>query len=119
MFIRLNKSFKLFRCVWFEGLIYLIGGFDGQSRVKSVDIYDPITDQWSTGAEMLFRRATLAVAVHDNIIYAVGGYDGISGFNSMESYDPLTKTWALKKPMFSTRSSVGVAVLNNFIYASK
>ena len=49
----------MFRCAFYNGLIYLVGGFNGQSRIKSVDIYNPITEEWTSGPEMICRRATL------------------------------------------------------------
>lgn len=40
-------------------------------RVRTVDVYDPATDQWTSCASMEARRSTLGVAVLSNCIYAV------------------------------------------------
>lgn len=62
-----------------RGLIYVIGGFNGALRVRSVDIYDPVRRLWRAGPSMECRRSTLGVAVLDEIIYAVGGFNGVKG----------------------------------------
>lgn len=53
------------------GRVYAVGGFNGSLRVRTVDIYDAATDQWSPCPEMEARRSTLGVAVLGNCIYAV------------------------------------------------
>lgn len=32
----------------FEGRIFAVGGFNGQSTISQVDVYDPITARWTT-----------------------------------------------------------------------
>lgn len=86
-------------------------------RVRTVDVYDPIIDQWSTCASMEARRSTLGVAVLGNCIYAVGGFDGSTGLNTAEMFDPRTKEWKSIAAMSTRRSSVGVAVVNSLLYA--
>lgn len=61
------------------GLIYVIGGFNGALRVRSVDIYDPVRNTWRAGPSLECRRSTLGVAVLDGVIYAVGGFNGTHG----------------------------------------
>ncbi|BHF76075.1 distal tubule morphoproteinsis [Sparganum proliferum] len=99
------------------GLIYVIGGFNGALRVRSVDIYDPVRKAWRFGPNMEYRRSTLGVAVLDGIIYAVGGFDGTKGFSSVEAFDPWVGSWRCVASMAVCRSSVGVGVLNGKLYA--
>ena len=40
-----------------DGLIYAIGGFDGQQRLKTVERYDPNTNQWTMMAPMNEQRS--------------------------------------------------------------
>lgn len=63
-----------------NGLIYVIGGFNGALRVRSVDIFDPVRRAWRAGANMEYRRSTLGVAALDGIIYAIGGFNGATGY---------------------------------------
>ena len=62
-----------------NGLVYAVGGFNGSLRVRTVDVYDPTRNMWSSVASMEARRSTLGVAVLNNRIYAVGGFDGTTG----------------------------------------
>lgn len=39
--------------------VYAVGGFNGSLRVRTVDVYDPSTDTWSTSCNMEARRSTL------------------------------------------------------------
>ena len=38
------------------GMLYAIGGFDGVSPLKSVERYDPVTNQWTSLPEMSSKR---------------------------------------------------------------
>lgn len=62
-----------------NGLVYAVGGFNGSLRVRTVDVYDPVKDMWTSCPSMEARRSTLGVAVLHGNIYAVGGFDGSSG----------------------------------------
>lgn len=95
-----------------SGLVYAVGGFNGSLRVRSVDVYDPLKDKWSSVTGMEARRSTLGVGVLNNVIYAVGGFDGSTGLNSAECFDVNLNEWRAIAPMSTRRSSVGVGVLN-------
>lgn len=94
--------------------VFAVGGFNGSLRVRTVDVYDPNTDSWSTSSNMQARRSTLGVAVVNNILYAVGGnfsaiypwyllkildllpgFDGTTGLSSAEMFDLKTQEWKL------------------------
>ena len=62
-----------------NNLVYVCGGFNGSLRVRTVDVYDPVKDVWTTVKPMEARRSTLGAAVLDNMVYAVGGFDGSTG----------------------------------------
>nr|CAD7445133.1 unnamed protein product [Timema bartmani] len=102
-----------------SGRVYAVGGFNGSLRVRTVDVYDPTLDQWTSCASMEARRSTLGVAVLGNCIYAVGGYDGASRqcLSSVESYNPETDTWCSISEMSARRSGAGVGVLEGTLYA--
>lgn len=65
--------------VFMGGLVFAVGGFNGSLRVRTVDSYDPVKDQWTTVANMQDRRSTLGAAVLNGVLYAVGGFDGSTG----------------------------------------
>ncbi len=47
-------------CQW-NGLIYVMGGYDGASCLSSVERYDPLTLTWTSIAAMNFKRRYLRV----------------------------------------------------------
>ena len=53
------------------GKVYAVGGFNGSLRVRTVDVYDPVRDAWTSCASMEARRSTLGVATIGHSIYAV------------------------------------------------
>lgn len=62
-----------------NNLVYVCGGFNGSLRVRTVDVYDPVKDVWTTVKPMEARRSTLGAAVLEGNVYAVGGFDGSTG----------------------------------------
>lgn len=39
-----------------NGLLYAIGGYDGQSRLSTVEVYNPETDSWTRVSSMNSQR---------------------------------------------------------------
>lgn len=70
--------------VYMGGTVYAVGGFNGSLRVRTVDAYDPVKDEWCCVSSMQDRRSTLGAAVLNGLLYAVGGFDGSTG----EGRDP-------------------------------
>ena len=69
-----------------NGKIYAIGGNNPQ---KTVEVYDPSSNSWSTAASMPTARASLAAADAKGLIYVVGGNDNNNvTVNAMEQYAP-------------------------------
>ena len=49
-------------CVVTEGrYIYVISGYDGHSYLSSVEMYDPSTDAWVLGGEVIYRSFLVSV----------------------------------------------------------
>ncbi|NXH12017.1 KLH18 protein, partial [Bucco capensis] len=101
-----------------NGLLYAIGGYDGQLRLSTVEVYNPETDSWSKVESMNSKRSAMGTVVLDGQIYVCGGYDGSSSLNSVESYSPETNKWTEVTPMSSNRSAAGVTVFEGRIYVS-
>nr|XP_033787765.1 kelch-like protein 18 isoform X3 [Geotrypetes seraphini] len=101
-----------------NGLLYAIGGYDGQSRLSTVEVYNPETDSWMKVGSMNSKRSAMGTVVLDGQIYVCGGYDGNSSLNSVESYSPETHKWTVVTPMSSNRSAAGVTVFEGRIYVS-
>ena len=79
-----------------NGLIYAIGGHNGQQGLNSVERYDPSNDQWRYVAPMDENRCFASATVMGNKILVVGGTgDSFLPLQNSELYDPTTDTWSL------------------------
>lgn len=57
-----------------NGKIYALGGYNGESYMKNVEVYCRKSNQWKMATPMLERRSIFTTAVVDGKIYAIGGY---------------------------------------------
>ncbi|KAJ3596502.1 hypothetical protein NHX12_002909 [Muraenolepis orangiensis] len=101
-----------------NGLLYAIGGFDGQSRLSTVEVYNPETDAWTRVSSLNSQRSAMGTVVIDGDIYVCGGYDGKSSLNSVECYSPETDRWTVVTEMSACRSAAGVSVFDGRIFVS-
>ena len=77
-----------------DGLIYAIGGYDGDGVMRTVEAYDPATDRWSASTPLPDPRRNLAAATGaDGKIYVFGWHSDSYGPVSTEIFNPATKTW--------------------------
>jgi len=66
-------------CVEMDGLIYVIGGFDGKESLDLVEALDPSTGKWERLPYLCDRRhGAVAVAVNGTL-YTAGGMDCVVG----------------------------------------
>jgi hypothetical protein len=101
-----------------DGLIYAIGGFDGNGAVATVDAYDPASDKWIAKAPLHTARAWLAaVAAPGGLIYAIGGGTPTM-LNSMEVFNVAADTWTTSSTTLPAPTcGLAAAVdLNGMIY---
>ncbi|NXC20048.1 KLH28 protein, partial [Corythaeola cristata] len=97
------------------GELYALGGYDGQSYLRTVEKYIPKVKEWQLVAPMNKTRSCFAAAVLDGMIYAIGGY-GPAHMNSMERYDPSKNSWETVASMADKRINFGVGVMLGFIF---
>ena len=100
------------------GLIYAVGGYDGNSRqcLSSVEVYIPEQDAWKRVADMSARRSGAAVGVLSGLLYAVGGHDGPLVRKSVECYNPDRDEWSCVSEMNFCRRNAGVITHNGLLY---
>jgi len=85
-----------------DGKFYLIGGWihtESSSLIDKsaqVEIFDPLTDTWTTGSPIPTAVAGYASAVLDGKIYVISGVaSGSTKTNLTQIYDPKTDKWSL------------------------
>jgi len=118
----------------YDGKIYVVGGFEYKlplitywRATNYLFIYDPVSDQWTRGADMPTPRGALTAEFIGNTLYAVGGNNFIiskllsSVFNQIsypinEAYDPESDTWSKKATMPTPRDHAASAVIDEKLY---
>lgn len=71
--------------------MYVVGGKDGSSCLKTVEQYDPHTNKWTLCASMIKRRGAVGVGVLNGYMYAVGGYDGTGWSGKFECVESVER----------------------------
>lgn len=100
------------------GKLYLIGG----RGIKPVEIYNPATNEWTTGAQTPIEIHHFQPVVFDGKIYVVGALTGPypheTPVPSVLIYDPATDVWTEgpSVPVDRRRGAAGVAVRDGKIY---
>jgi len=98
--------------------LYIIGGYDGNQDLDTVEIFNTKTKKWVPGHPMGTSRSCLGVAVIHNLVYAIGGYDGSSCLDNVERYDPLSQQWTSVAKMNFKRRYLSVGVIDECIIAA-
>ncbi|KPV57578.1 hypothetical protein QJ48_21330 [Paenibacillus sp. A3] len=107
-----------------NGNIYLFGGYTGNyftwtggSSLKTVEMYNPSTDTWSTKANMPSDLGLRTAVVYNNKIYLFGGMTtGTRSVTNVDVYDPSTDTWTSKSNMPKAIHGSAAVISNDKIY---
>ncbi|MGV8040079.1 MAG: S-layer homology domain-containing protein [Thermoanaerobaculaceae bacterium] len=98
-----------------DGIIYLVGGYDGAAYTNDFFIYDIGSDSWSSSTWP--RAAAPAVAAFDGKLYTIGGGDNVGDTADTWMYDPATGTWnGPMAPMPTPRANLACTVVGDYIY---
>ena len=113
------RGFAVGACV--DGLIYVIGGRDdaatGWDAWRTVEVYNPVTDAWTSKARMSTMRVGAGVAVVNGKMYVIGGFNGSQYLASVEEYDPLANSWRLlPSGLLTARGFAGAGVVYGKTY---
>ena len=115
-----------------ENKIYVIGGgfkkTDGNFQfLKTVEVYDPQTNSWSSAPDMLQPHDYPAASVVDNTIYIIGGHHPEAclggpktdpGFDFCERWTPGDAQWEQVANLPTPRFAASAITLNNKIYTA-
>jgi N-acetylneuraminic acid mutarotase len=113
-----------------DGKIYVVGGFEKPNLgnvlnftiTRPVEMYDPVTDRWTSKAPMPAGLHHVGIGVVDGRLYIIGGYSrsGLSVWNpvaTVYTYDPATDSWIERAPMPTPRGALSVAEHEGKLYA--
>ena len=101
-----------------DGKFYLIGG----RGMKPVDIYDPATKTWTTGAQPPLEMHHFQAVPYQGKIYVMGaftgGYPDETPISHIYLYDPTSDQWerGAEIPEARRRGAAGVVVHNDRFY---
>ncbi|OGU36537.1 MAG: hypothetical protein A2315_01820 [Ignavibacteria bacterium RIFOXYB2_FULL_35_12] len=101
-----------------DNKIYVIGGITGSPGYSDLavnEMYDPLTDTWTTKSPLPQARGYLSCAVVNDTIYVIGG-GWATATKRVDVYDPVTDTWTQKADMLSVRRSAQACVVDGIIY---
>ena len=100
-------------------LIYVMGGFDGNTKLSTVDLYDPQNASWKQLASMMGPRSAPGCVSIEGKLYAAGGFGaaGAQVLDTAEVYDPQTDGWQFLAKMSTARYGFGLAAVGGKIYA--
>lgn len=113
-----------------DGKIYVVGGFEKPSFgnmmnfaiTPSVEMYDPVTDRWTSKAPVPVGLHHVGIGVVDRRLYVIGGYtkSGLSVWNpvaTVYAYDPATDRWTERASMPTARGALSVTEHEGKLYA--
>ena len=77
------------------GQLILAGGWGAGGSSPGVQIYDPSSKTWKTGAKLPTGRGGMGAAALDGKVYVVGGCAGScdTGMAEVDIFDPSTNAW--------------------------
>ncbi len=104
--------------------IYVFSCGEREHNGVFTQIYDPLTDSWSSGAPIPIM-IDYASAVSTSGVFApkrihILGvhYDGDEGESAHQIYDPIQDTWTTGTALSSPRHSLSFATINDILYAT-
>jgi len=104
-----------------NGKLYVAGGQADPlhgNNVATLQIYDPASDTWTTGASLPQAGAAANAGVIGGKLYVAGGGppSNIGETNTVVVYDPVADTWSNLAAMPNPPAWAGTAVINGILY---
>jgi hypothetical protein len=99
-----------------NGMTYVVGGYNGSAVVNTLYRYDPTSNTWTTLASLPVGVQAPRVVAYNGMLYVAGGWDaGGTPQARLDIYNIATNTWTTGAPPPSGRSAYGWAVAGNKI----
>jgi streptogramin lyase/N-acetylneuraminic acid mutarotase len=101
--------------VSFQGLIYVVGGFTGSGRSTAMQIYNPVSNKWSSGTAMNVGRSGMALGLIGSTIVAA---DGVGGQTDNEAYSITTNRWTTLASSPTAKYNVCGTAIGDSLYVA-
>lgn len=98
-------------------MIFLTGGYDGESWLSALDSYLPSLDVLKSLKPMNSVRAYASVAKLNGEFYVFGGGTGSLWYDTVESYNPADDEWTVCPCLKEKKGSLAGAALKDKIFA--
>ena len=109
---RLNIPRSEAKAVVYHGKIYVIGGYDGITELKSIEILDPTKgNNWQIGPDMKIPRSNFAVTTVDDKILVMGGFIST---DLTEMFDEASNEWTSYIPLKDPRWGLASVTLDYY-----
>jgi len=98
--------------------IYALGGpWPGSTGIKTLEVYDPSSDSWTTKASLPTGRWALSAVSADGKMYAIAGHTGSDASAMVNVYDPGQDSWSQAESISKGRWGLSSCIVNGRIYA--
>ncbi|MER3514975.1 MAG: hypothetical protein C4310_11810, partial [Chloroflexota bacterium] len=99
-----------------NGMVYVVGGYNGSAVVNTLYRYDPTSNTWTTLAPLPVSVQAPRVVAYNGRLFVAGGWDSFGATQArLDIYDIATNTWIIGAQPPSGRSAYGLAVAGNKI----
>ncbi|XP_026999037.1 kelch-like protein 24a [Tachysurus fulvidraco] len=99
------------------GKAYAVGGYDGQTCLSNVEVYDSFSNRWTEVAPLKEAVSCPAVASCAGRLFVIGGeLDENSCTDKVQCYDPETNSWLLRSSIPICKRNITAVSLNSLLY---
>lgn len=99
-----------------NGQLFACGGYDRGECLKSCEMYNFETNQWTPVVDMKAARSRFSIALYEGKIYACGGSSGNNNMKTVEMYDPEKNKWQVLCEAPRAKASPGIVVYKGKLF---
>ncbi|KAG7483625.1 hypothetical protein MATL_G00040330 [Megalops atlanticus] len=113
----LNKGRWRHKMAALQGKLYVVGGYNGQERLSSVECYSSYDNEWEAVAPLLLPVSSAALVGCAGKLYVIGGaISEDANTNKVQCYDPTEDQWSYVASSPFAQRCINATSLNNTIY---
>jgi len=113
---KMNSSRTKHGMAYLNGQIFVVGGYDGNSILNSIERHDPRSGSWDVLAPMSKALMYSSVVTSGNHLYVIGGRGVDKPLNFVQSYDTRNGKWEALASMNVERQGASAVCTGNEIY---